>query len=105
MIEKKEKKGNVTVYYVKKDYDDDKLSKVLNKKLKRSDIKDIIDDDADVYTEDGKLLLAALAIMMFSNLSTITSYMFGVAVSFALLISYCRVKIFLKHNYKGSTHT
>ena len=57
MIEKKEKKGGVTIYYVDKDYDDAKLSKVLNKKLKRSDIKDIIDDDADVYTTDGKLLL------------------------------------------------
>lgn len=57
MIEKKEKKGGVTIYYVKKDYADDKLSKVLNKKLKRSDIRDFIHDDADVYTEDGKLLL------------------------------------------------
>ena len=57
MIEKKEKKGNIMVYYVKKDYDDSKLSKILNKKLKRSDIKTIIDHDADVYTEDGKLLL------------------------------------------------
>ena len=57
MIEKKEKKGGITIYHVKKDYDDDKLSKVMNKKLKRSDIKDVIDDDADVFTEDGKLLL------------------------------------------------
>jgi hypothetical protein len=57
MIEKKEKKGNVTIYHVKKDYDDDKLPKILNKKLKRSDINDFIEDDADVYTEDGKLLL------------------------------------------------
>jgi hypothetical protein len=57
MIEKKEKKGGITIYYVKKDYTDDKLSKVMNKKLKRSDIKDFIHDDADVYTEDGKLLL------------------------------------------------
>jgi hypothetical protein len=57
MIEKKEKKGGVTIYYVDKDYDDTKLEKVMNKKLKRSDIKDIIDDDADVYTTDGKLLL------------------------------------------------
>ena len=32
MINKKEKKGNITIYYVKKDYADDKLSKVLNKK-------------------------------------------------------------------------
>jgi hypothetical protein len=57
MIEKKEKKGGITIYYVKKDYDDNKLMKVLDKKLKRSDIKDIIDDDADVFTEEGKLLL------------------------------------------------
>jgi hypothetical protein len=56
MIEKKEKKGNVTIYYVKKDYDDNKLSKIMNKKLKRSDIKTIIDEDADIYNEDGKLL-------------------------------------------------
>lgn len=57
MIEKKEKKGNITIYYVAKDYPDTKLSKVLNRKLKRSDIKDIIKDDADVYTSEGKLLL------------------------------------------------
>ena len=57
MIYKKEKKGNVIIYYVKKDYDDNKLSKVMNKKLKRSDIKTIINEDADVYTENGKLLL------------------------------------------------
>lgn len=57
MIDKKEKKGNITIYIVKKDYDDDKLEKIMNKKLKRKDIKDIINDDADVYTNDGKLLL------------------------------------------------
>jgi len=57
MIVKKEKKGNITIYYVKKDYADDKLSKIMDKKLKRKDIKDIINEDADVYTEDGKLLL------------------------------------------------
>ena len=57
MIEKKEKQGDVTIYYVEKDYDDTKLVKVMDKMLKRSDIKDIIDDDADVYTTDGKLLL------------------------------------------------
>lgn len=57
MIEKKEKNGNVNVYHVKKDYEDSKLDKVLNRKLKRADIKDIIDDDTDVYNEDGKLLL------------------------------------------------
>jgi hypothetical protein len=57
MIERKEKKGNITIYYVDKDYDDTKLNRVMNKKLKRSDIKDIIDHDADVYTKEGKLLL------------------------------------------------
>jgi len=57
MIEKKEKKNNVTIYYVKKDYDDIKLNQILNKKLKRKDIDTIIDHDADVYTLDGKLLL------------------------------------------------
>jgi len=57
MIIKKEKKGNVTIYYVDKDYDDSKLTKVLNKKLKRELISTIIDDDADVYTKDGKLLI------------------------------------------------
>lgn len=57
MIEKKEKKGNIIIYYVKKDYEDNLLSKIMNKKLKRSDIKTIINHDADVYNEDGKLLL------------------------------------------------
>jgi hypothetical protein len=57
MIIKKEKKDNVTIYYVDKNYDDNKLNKVLNKKLKREQIQNIIDDDADVYTKEGKLLL------------------------------------------------
>jgi hypothetical protein len=57
MIIKKEKNGNVTVYHVKKNYDDAKMEKKLNTFLKRSDIDDIINDDADVYSEDGKLLL------------------------------------------------
>lgn len=57
MIEKKEKKGSVTIYYVKKDYDDAQLHKIMNRKLKRNDIDVIIDHDADVYTEDGNLLL------------------------------------------------
>jgi len=33
------------------------MEKKMNKLLKRDDIKDIIDHDADVYTEEGKLLL------------------------------------------------
>lgn len=57
MIDKHEKKGEVTVYHVSKDYDDSKLIGVLKKKLRRNQISTIITDDADVYTEDGKLLL------------------------------------------------
>jgi hypothetical protein len=56
-IVKKEKKGKVTVYIVKKDFDDEKMEKKMNTFLKRDDIDTIITDDADVYTEDGKLLL------------------------------------------------
>lgn len=57
MLIKKEAKGNVTVYYVDKDFDDSKMEKKLDKKLKRDDIKIIIDHDADVFTNDGKLLI------------------------------------------------
>jgi len=57
MLIKKEKKGNITVYNVDKDYDDDKMEKVMDKKLKPNDIKLIIKDDADVYDKDGKMLL------------------------------------------------
>ena len=56
MIVKREKKGEITIYYVDKDYDNNKLQKVLNKKLKRDQIKTIIDHDADVFTTEGKLL-------------------------------------------------
>jgi hypothetical protein len=57
MLIEKKKKGNVTIYIVDKDYDDNKLPSVLGKKLKRDKIKTIIDHDADVYTKDGKLLI------------------------------------------------
>ena len=57
MIIDKQKKGNVTVYYIDKDYDDDHMRKTINKKLKPSDIHFIINDDADVYAKDGQLLL------------------------------------------------
>lgn len=57
MIERREKKDGVTIYYVSKDFDNAKLEKLMNKKLKRTQIKTIIDDDADVYTTEGKLLL------------------------------------------------
>ena len=57
MLFDKKKNGTITIYTVDKDYDDNKLTNVLNKKLKRNQIKTIIDDDADVYTKEGKLLL------------------------------------------------
>jgi len=57
MIVKTEKSGNVTVYHVKKEYDDAKMEKKMNTRIKPEHIKTIIDHDADVYTEDGKLLL------------------------------------------------
>ena len=57
MIIEKTKKGNTMVYYVDKDYDNSKLSKVLNKRLKREQVKTIIDHDADVYSKEGKLLM------------------------------------------------
>ena len=57
-IVKKEKKGKVTVYIVKKDFDDEKMEKKMNTFIKPSDIDTIINDDADVYAEEtGKLLL------------------------------------------------
>jgi hypothetical protein len=57
MIIEQKKKGNVIEYIVDKDYGDDKLEKVLTQKLMPSQIKNIINHDADVYTKEGKLLL------------------------------------------------
>lgn len=57
MIIEKKKKANVTTYIVDKDYDDAKLDTILNTKIKPNQIKNIIDNDADVYTVDGELLL------------------------------------------------
>jgi len=57
MIIKKEKKGDVTVYHVKKNYDDDKMRHNISKFIKPSDIDVILTDSADVYTEEGNLLL------------------------------------------------
>ena len=57
MIIKQEKKGNVIIYYVDKEFDDDKLKDIMNTPLKRQQISHIIDHDADVYTGEGKLLL------------------------------------------------
>uniref|UniRef100_A0A6C0HT44 2OGFeDO JBP1/TET oxygenase domain-containing protein n=1 Tax=viral metagenome TaxID=1070528 RepID=A0A6C0HT44_9ZZZZ len=56
-IIKKEKKGNITTFIVEKDFDDEKMESKMNKLIKPKDIKTIIDYDADVYTNEGKLLL------------------------------------------------
>lgn len=57
MIIKTETKNSITIYYVDKDYDDKKLEKILNTKLKSNNNFFIINENADVYTKDNKLLL------------------------------------------------
>ena len=57
MTIKKEKKGDVTIYHVDKLITDDKMETLKNSNVKSSQIELIINDDADVYTQDGKLLL------------------------------------------------
>ena len=57
MIIEQKKNGNVIEYIVDKDYPDSKLDKFLNHKIKPQQISKIINQDADVYTKEGKLLL------------------------------------------------
>ena len=57
MIIKKEKKGNVTIYYLDKDISDEKMELLKNTYVKPSQIKLIIKHDADVYTKDNELIL------------------------------------------------
>jgi len=57
MIIKTEEKNGIKIYTVEKDYNDAKMEKKLNKFVKPDDIKKIIDHDADVYTNEGRLLL------------------------------------------------
>lgn len=57
MIIKKEKKGNITVYYVDKNISDEKMDLLKNTYIKPSQIDLVINDDADVYNADNKLLL------------------------------------------------
>ena len=56
-IIKTENKNGVKIYTVEKDYDDEKMHKKKNSFLKREHITTIIDHDADVYTNEGKILL------------------------------------------------
>lgn len=57
MIVKKEKKGNILIYTVEKDFDDAEMAKRMSRQLTEKDISYILRKDADVYTTDGKLLL------------------------------------------------
>jgi len=57
MIIKKEKKGGVTIIHVDKDFDDARMERMMDNKINPLDIKDIITEDTDVYTKEGKLLL------------------------------------------------
>ena len=57
MIIKKETVDGIKVYHVRKNWDDARMADRMNTYVEKSDIKDVIDDDADVFTEDGKLLL------------------------------------------------
>lgn len=57
MTIKKEKKGDLTIYHVDKLITDDKMETLKNSNVKPSQIELIINDDADVYTQDGELLL------------------------------------------------
>jgi len=53
----KEKKGKITVYHANKLMTDDKIASLKGSHVTPAQIKLIIDHDADVYGEDGKLLL------------------------------------------------
>lgn len=54
---KTESKNGIKIYHVEKDIPDQKFENKVGKKLKREQIKTIIDDDADVFTSDGRLLI------------------------------------------------
>lgn len=56
-IIKTETKNGIKVHTVEKEYDDAKMEKKMNTFVKPEHIKKIIDEDADVYTNEGKLLL------------------------------------------------
>ena len=57
MIIEKKKKDGIMIYTVKKNFSDEKAAKLLGTEVKPSMIEAIIDEDADVYTDENKLLL------------------------------------------------
>jgi hypothetical protein len=52
----KHKQNGITVFHLTKQITDVKMNQMRKKKVTHTMIHDIIDDDADGYTEDGKLL-------------------------------------------------
>jgi len=56
-ILKTETKGNIKIYTVEKEFSDMVMEQKMSKKIKRGQIKTIIDYNADVFTADGRLLL------------------------------------------------
>ena len=54
---KKEKINGITIYHVDKLIPDEKMEKIASHKVKSNQINLIIEEDSDVYTADGKLLL------------------------------------------------
>lgn len=57
MILKKEKKHNVTIYVVSKNKTEEEMETLKNSFIEPSMIELILQDNTDVYTDDGKLLL------------------------------------------------
>jgi hypothetical protein len=57
MIIKTEEKNGIKVYTVGKEFNNEKMSTKLSKYVKPEQIHKIINHDADVYTEEGRLLL------------------------------------------------
>jgi len=57
MIIKTEEKNGIKVYTVGKEFDDTKMAAKMSKYIKPDQIHKIINHDADVYTEEGRLLL------------------------------------------------
>lgn len=57
MIVRTEIINGIKTYYVDKDFDDDVMASKLNTFVDKKDINDLLNDSADVYTTEGKLLL------------------------------------------------
>ena len=57
MIIKQKKENGITIYTVDIKLTESKMKSMLNKFLRKSDIKHILDHSCDVYTKEGELLL------------------------------------------------